>query len=195
MQMTKGGWAACGGVLLAPMLACVAATHMPGLSGGVPLANAHVSAQGGGVQGAKVVGQKVVKTQPKLRVWTYVRANYAVRAQLTDLRQLKLGADFMVALDVLSELEQAAQSHFVEAVPITSAELAINGQSLNLPFYMSGGRLIAFLPTGRVPSGATVGPEAMARRSSPITSDRINAVTRAGAAARQRPPPLSCDRF
>lgn len=154
MQMTKSGWAACCGVLLAPVLACVAATRMPGWPCGAKDPNAGVSAQGGGVARAQAAASKQV--QPKLKVWTYVRANYAVRAQLTDLRQLKLGADFMVALDVLSVAEQKVQPHFVEAVPIRSAELSVNGRSLNLPFYAMGGRLVAFVPTGRVPSGSTV---------------------------------------
>ena len=48
--------------------------------------------------------------------------------------------------------------------------------------------------SARVPSGPAVGPEPMARRSSPTTSDRISAVTGAGAASRASPPPFSVER-
>ena len=46
-----------------------------------------------------------------------------------------------------------------------------------------------------VPIGATVGPDAITAKSSPITSDKIKATTGAGAAASTMPPPFKRDRL
>ena len=48
--------------------------------------------------------------------------------------------------------------------------------------------------SAKVVGSGTVGPEAIVDRSSPTTSERTRATTRAGAAARARPPPLSRER-